>query len=241
MAPRFITPLLLISLVLLSGCVMETGLGGTGQVQQNIIGYENIGGRYNLTLIDTQVIAGGASSTMKKIRYELEGEVIEPDQMLPDSMRPGLDWLKANTPEDAVVMSWWDYGHAIRAYSEREPVVDSPSKESLVTTVAKHLGKDPSEMDCPTCVPHDLLQDVARLLLAEDTMEAAGLMGKYGADYLYVHDDDESKSVALFIVLGEDQSDISSTVLGKALALERIDGFELVHYDEVSRIYSLEQ
>ncbi|UCD03182.1 MAG: hypothetical protein JSV63_00920, partial [Candidatus Aenigmatarchaeota archaeon] len=176
----------------------------------------------------------------EKIVYEKDGETIDPDQILPDAMRPGMEWIRENTPADAVIMSWWDYGHAIRAYAGREPVVDAPSREALTTTVSKHLGKDPDEIECEECVPHEMLQEIAGLLLTEDDSQAVTIMEKYGATYLYIHQEDEAKSVALFIVLGEEQRPLGDTVLGRALTGEIIEGFELVYEDYVSAVYALE-
>ncbi len=175
----------------------------------------------------------------ERIVYEKDGEIIDPDQMLPDSMRPGMEWLKENTPEDAVIMSWWDYGHAIRAYAEREPVVDAPSREALTTTVSKHLGKDPGEIECPECVEHEMLQEIAELLLTESDARAAQLTKKYGASYLYVHHDDEDKSVAMFIILDEEQRPLENTVLGKSLTGEAMEGFEFAYEDDFCTIYGL--
>lgn len=175
----------------------------------------------------------------ERIVYEKDGEIIDPDQRLPDSMRPGMQWLKENTPADAVIMSWWDYGHAIRAYAEREPVVDAPSREALTTTVSKHLGKDPGEIECDGCIPHGELQEIARLLLTEDDSEAVSIMEKYGATYLYIHMEDEAKSVAMFIILEEEQRPRGGTVLGRALTGEAIEGFALAYEDDISRIYVL--
>jgi hypothetical protein len=155
-------------------------------------------------------------------------------------MRPGMEWLHENTPADTMIMSWWDYGHAIRAYAEREPVVDAPSKESLTTTVAKHLGKDPEEIDCDDCVDHEMLQEIAELLLTESDSRAAELMEDYGAGYLYVNREDEDKSGAMFIILEEDERPLENSVLGKALTGESIEGFSLVYEDNLCIIYKLE-
>ncbi len=175
----------------------------------------------------------------EKIVYEKDGEMIYPDQMIPDSMRPGMEWLNENTPTDAVIMSWWDYGHAIRAYAEREPVVDAPSIEALITTVSKHLGKNPDEIDCPGCVEHAMLQEIAEMLLTDSDTVAVNLMNKYGASYLYVHKDDEEKSVSMFIVLGEDERPLESTVIGKAFTGEPMEGFDFAYEDSACTIYKL--
>ena len=200
---------------------------------------EYIGGKYSLELVITEVTANGRTGIMKKIRYVKDGKVIEPNQILPDNMRPGLDWLKANTPEDSIVMSWWDYGNAIRAYSEREPVIDAPSKALLSTTVSKHLGKSIEEIECDACLPHNVVEDVARLLISEDAIEAKMLMEKYGARYLYVHIEDEGKSMAFYIARSLEPKPIEGTILFRALDGQEIDGFERVYSDGVSRIYEL--
>lgn len=229
---------MLFGIVFASGC-LEPESAIDENVQKPAENIEYIGGKYNLELVITEVTANGRTGIMKKIRYVKDGKVIEPDQVLPDSMRPGLDWLKANTPEDSIVMSWWDYGNAIRAYSEREPVIDAPSKALLSSTVSKHLGKPLEEIECDACLPHNVVEDVARLLISEDAIEAKMLMDKYGARYLYVHIEDESKSMAFYIARSLEPQPIEGTILYRALDGQEIEGFELVYSDGVSRIYAL--
>jgi hypothetical protein len=65
-------------------------------------------------------------------------------------------------------------------------------------------------------------------------------MNKYGASYLYVHVSDEAKSVAMFIILGEEERPVSDTLLGKALAGDPIEGLELLYEDGVSKLYGLQ-
>ncbi|XP_052901140.1 dolichyl-diphosphooligosaccharide--protein glycosyltransferase subunit STT3A [Anopheles moucheti] len=42
-----------------------------------------------------------------------------------DDFREAYYWLKMNTPEDARVMSWWDYGYQITAMANRTILVDN--------------------------------------------------------------------------------------------------------------------
>ncbi|MDA0756733.1 MAG: hypothetical protein O2864_05455, partial [Crenarchaeota archaeon] len=42
-----------------------------------------------------------------------------------DDWKDAMLWLKQNTPEDAVVASWWDYGYWITTLSERTTLVDN--------------------------------------------------------------------------------------------------------------------
>jgi len=42
-----------------------------------------------------------------------------------DDFREAYWWLRQNTPEDAKVMSWWDYGYQITAMANRTIIVDN--------------------------------------------------------------------------------------------------------------------
>ncbi|XP_050308354.1 dolichyl-diphosphooligosaccharide--protein glycosyltransferase subunit STT3A [Anthonomus grandis grandis] len=42
-----------------------------------------------------------------------------------DDFREAYGWLKSNTPEDARIMSWWDYGYQITAMANRTVLVDN--------------------------------------------------------------------------------------------------------------------
>ncbi|KAE8747289.1 hypothetical protein FOCC_FOCC005933 [Frankliniella occidentalis] len=46
-------------------------------------------------------------------------------RVLFDDFREAYYWLKMNTPEDAKVMSWWDYGYQITAMANRTILVDN--------------------------------------------------------------------------------------------------------------------
>ncbi len=74
----------------------------------------------------------------------------------------GLTWIRDNTPEDAVVMSWWDYGYWILDVAERKPVVDGGMYGHVE-------GKD---------------DDVGLAYCTGDALEAVQVMNKHEADYL---------------------------------------------------------
>ena len=46
-------------------------------------------------------------------------------QFASDDWLDAMQWLKENTPEDAVVASWWDYGYWITTLSERTTLADN--------------------------------------------------------------------------------------------------------------------
>jgi asparagine N-glycosylation enzyme membrane subunit Stt3 len=73
-----------------------------------------------------------------------------------------LAYLRANTPEDAVIMSQWSYGYWILDVAQREPFVDNG-----------YYG-----------YTHDKLQDVGIAYSTTDPSEAAAIMANRGTKYL---------------------------------------------------------
>ncbi|MES1909922.1 MAG: hypothetical protein MHM6MM_002603 [Cercozoa sp. M6MM] len=47
-----------------------------------------------------------------------------------DDFREAYQWLSHNTPEDAKVMSWWDYGYQITGMAERSTIVDNNTRNN---------------------------------------------------------------------------------------------------------------
>jgi dolichyl-diphosphooligosaccharide--protein glycosyltransferase len=60
-------------------------------------------------------------------------------QNIIDDFREAYYWLRQNTPEDAVVMSWWDYGYQIAGFADRPTLVDNNTwnNSGLLST---HIG-----------------------------------------------------------------------------------------------------
>eukprot|EP00928_Gymnodinium_smaydae_P017056 TRINITY_DN1649_c0_g2_i1.p1 TRINITY_DN1649_c0_g2~~TRINITY_DN1649_c0_g2_i1.p1 ORF type:complete len:722 (-),score=115.38 TRINITY_DN1649_c0_g2_i1:59-2011(-) len=46
------------------------------------------------------------------------------EDVIVDDYLKGYQWLKANTPEDARVMAWWDYGYQITGVANRTSIAD---------------------------------------------------------------------------------------------------------------------
>ena len=49
-----------------------------------------------------------------------------------------LEWIKLNTPENAVIASWWDYGYWISTMSDRTTIIDNATLE---TKTIQKMGK----------------------------------------------------------------------------------------------------
>jgi dolichyl-diphosphooligosaccharide--protein glycosyltransferase len=63
-----------------------------------------------------------------------------------DDWKESLEWIKTNTPKDAVVASWWDYGYWISTMSERATLTDNATLHSnKIAKTAKILLSSPDE------------------------------------------------------------------------------------------------
>ncbi|MEW6044564.1 MAG: peptidylprolyl isomerase [Thermoproteota archaeon] len=57
-----------------------------------------------------------------------------------------MQWLKENTPEDAVVASWWDYGYWITTLGERRSIADNATLiDSRIKLLAQMLLSEPDD------------------------------------------------------------------------------------------------
>ncbi len=57
-----------------------------------------------------------------------------------------LEWIKTNTPQDAVIASWWDYGYWITTMSERTTLADNATIDSKqIKNIAKIFLNSPDE------------------------------------------------------------------------------------------------
>ena len=57
-----------------------------------------------------------------------------------------LEWIKLNTPESAIIASWWDYGYWITTMSERTTIVDNATLSTeQIQKMAKMFMSTPDE------------------------------------------------------------------------------------------------
>lgn len=62
-----------------------------------------------------------------------------------DDFREAYYWLRRNTPDDARVMSWWDYGYQIAGMANRTTLVDNNTwNNSHIALVGKAMSSNES-------------------------------------------------------------------------------------------------
>jgi asparagine N-glycosylation enzyme membrane subunit Stt3 len=142
-----------------------------------------IGGKYNAKVVimglDDRGFIGG------EIVYTKDG--IEHRGFYSSFLNNSLIWIKANTPEDCVFLNWWDYGHMIVGYAERETIIRNPSKEALNSVSAPDKI---TEFDS-----HEKLVDVANALTTTDLNLTKSIMKRYGATYILITTEDGGTKV----------------------------------------------
>ena len=67
-------------------------------------------------------------------------------RLIIDDYREAYYWLKQNTPHDAKIMSWWDYGYQITGMANRTVLVDNNTwNNTHIATVGKALASTEEE------------------------------------------------------------------------------------------------
>lgn len=210
--------------------------------REELIGSEAIGENAQILTLKAEV--KGVEYTRHDIEYTREGRTFR--HYFDPKLRPALDWIKENTPEDAVFLCWWDYGHMIRGYTERDAVIYAPSK-GIMETVSSGRWDTSASGDFST---EQRIREVALALTTRDPKETLDIMKKYGAGYVFITAEDSAKSFAILSILGYDPSEYlvdwkptekaMETMLFKMLGHERVEGLNLLYSDEFVKIYGLE-
>ncbi|KAL1913246.1 oligosaccharyl transferase stt3 subunit [Sporothrix stenoceras] len=77
-------------------------------------------------------------------------------QHIIDDYREAYQWLRQNTPKDAKIMSWWDYGYQIGGMADRPTLVDNNTwNNTHIATVGKAMSSR-EEVSYPIMKAHEV-------------------------------------------------------------------------------------
>merc|ERR1711939_677384 len=77
-------------------------------------------------------------------------------QHIIDDYREAYYWLRQNTPDDAKIMSWWDYGYQIGGMADRPTLVDNNTwNNTHIATVGKAMSSR-EEVSYPIMKQHEV-------------------------------------------------------------------------------------
>lgn len=89
-----------------------------------------------------------------------------------DDFREAYYWMKQNTPKDAKIMSWWDYGYQITGMSNRTVLVDNNTwNNTHIATVGRAMAS-----------PEEDAIKISRSLDANYVLVIFGGMANYSGD-----------------------------------------------------------
>ncbi len=115
-----------------------------------------------------------------------------------DDWPAAMEWLRNNTPEDAVVASWWDYGYWITTLGERISLADNATLSTLqIQKIASMLLSSP---DDAWHLLQDLDADYVLLYVASVRISEKGAEPVF---YLLQGGGDESKKQWFMRIAGE--------------------------------------
>ncbi|MCK4729712.1 MAG: hypothetical protein KAT28_00185 [Candidatus Aenigmarchaeota archaeon] len=234
---------LLILIIFASGCVQENELTNSNFETKN----EGLSDSSDITKEISE-----DQNTEKELPYNLgityfnyTKDGINYEFHLNTNLQPALDWIIEDIPKDARFLNWWDYGHMIRGYANKESVIYSPS-EDIIWTISSEKWDTKTGGEFSS---KEKIEDVAQALSTTDPEITKAVMEKYNSDYLFVSSSDSDKSYVIFTIAGLNISEYLvnykpkekalGTVLFKAINRERISGFELVYEDADASIYQL--
>jgi dolichyl-diphosphooligosaccharide---protein glycosyltransferase len=86
----------------------------------------------------------------------LASRMADGSQHIIDDYREAYQWLRQNTPDDAKIMSWWDYGYQIGGMADRPTLVDNNTwNNTHIATVGKAMSSR-EEVSYPIMRQHEV-------------------------------------------------------------------------------------
>jgi dolichyl-diphosphooligosaccharide---protein glycosyltransferase len=86
----------------------------------------------------------------------LASKMPDGSQHIIDDYREAYQWLRQNTPDDAKIMSWWDYGYQIGGMADRPTLVDNNTwNNTHIATVGKAMSSK-EEVSYPIMRQHEV-------------------------------------------------------------------------------------
>ena len=197
--------MLVLIIVGLSGCTEEE-IAVPTEGDTKLISVEPLGGKYNASIQYKQNYHNGVWGNYTEIKYSKNGN--EHSGAYLPSMKEALDWIKSNTSEGCTVLCWWDYGHMVVGYAEREAIAVFSSL-ALKDTIGEFKGLDETEKQNYIAEreweSNETLEEVAEILTTENissnaTME---LIEKYNISYILTRSYDAHISNIFFDACGK--------------------------------------
>jgi len=112
-----------------------------------------------------------------------------------------MEWIKNNTPKDAVVAAWWDYGYWISTMGERASLADNSTIHTyIIENIAKMFLSNPDES---WHLLQEMQADYVLVFVAGEKLNLPDIQGSF---YVLNGGGDESKKNWFMKIAGHDIS-----------------------------------
>ncbi|GLD98287.1 hypothetical protein PINS_up006984 [Pythium insidiosum] len=96
-----------------------------------------------LLIVHARHCANVSHKAYSSTSVEIESWNRETGEVVHDDLREAYYWLRMNAPDDAKILSWWDYGYQLSALSNRTVLVDNNTwNNTHIATVGRVLVSD---------------------------------------------------------------------------------------------------
>ncbi len=148
-------------------------------------------------------------------------------------------WLKENTPEDALLMHWWDYGYHLQTFAERRTIVDGGNSGPRVPNGNSNRNIDVANMFTST---EDKTSEIIKLYNPENRpvyfLVSIEEFGKSGAINFHVND---QLFITSFTVPNSGNQQQDQNTIVDILARNRISSYYVINYGGHYQIWALIQ
>ena len=166
------------------------------------------------------------------------------------SQEPGMHEAFAQvetlTPNDSIVLCWWDYGRAVRQWSHREVIEAYPSRDiSQSMASSRDLISNLESQIFGTWGSSEKIHDLARIfMLSED--QSLQIMRTYNVSYVLVFVPDELQKFGWIariagyngsVYLTASGSDYQPTAAGSQVTLLRLVFDDTLHPTHFTKLY----
>jgi len=143
--------------------------------------------RWFLAFVIVAVLVGASVSLVwLKLDYEHEQDAVLDYFSREPGMPDAFAKLKELTPPGSVVLCWWDYGRAVREWSQREVIEAYPSRDIYYTVGSSRslFGNFQSQL-FGIWGSSERIHDLAKIFMLPEE-QSMPLLAKYNAKYAIV-------------------------------------------------------
>ena len=159
------------------------------------------------------------------------------------SVKPWKDageWIKQNTPEDALLLHWWDYGYHLQTFAERRTIVDG----GHVWPPLPPVGNPNRNIDVATmfCSTEEKALEIIKLYNPEDRpvymLVSIEEFGKSGAINYHVND---QLFITSFTVPNSGNTEQDQKTISDILTGNQISTYYVINYGSHYQVWALIQ